>query len=93
MIKFKQSNLSPIMVEGIDIQVLYFKTAFHFPSISGKRVCLGESLARMELFLFITALVQRFRFRMEDEQNPPSFTGTLGIVNAPHDFNLIISKR
>ena len=63
-----------------------------FP-ISGKRVCIGESLARMELFLFLTSLVQRFRFRMEDERNPPSLSGTLGVVNAPQNFNMIISKR
>lgn len=30
--------------------------------LSGRRACLGESLAKMELFLFFTSLLQRFRF-------------------------------
>ncbi|XP_069130182.1 cytochrome P450 2E1-like [Argopecten irradians] len=53
---------------------------------SGRRACLGESLARMELFLFMTALLQRFEFLPESPDKLPSFDATLGIVRSPKDY-------
>ena len=38
------------------------KDAHFIPFSVGKRQCLGETLAKTELFLFFTALVQQFRF-------------------------------
>jgi cytochrome P450 len=36
---------------------------------SGKRDCLGKSLALTELYLFFAALMQRYDFRWIDEKN------------------------
>lgn len=33
----------------------------------GKRACLGESLARMELFVFFAAVMQRYKFSLDPE--------------------------
>lgn len=54
----------------------------------GRRVCLGEALARMELFLFVTSLIQRFILEAGDIKNIPSEKGTMGITYAPKDFVL-----
>ncbi|XP_076579780.1 cytochrome P450 2J6-like [Chaetodon auriga] len=40
------------------------------PFSAGKRVCLGEQLARMELFLFFTSLLQRFSFSPAPGEQP-----------------------
>ncbi|CAD5228769.1 unnamed protein product [Bursaphelenchus xylophilus] len=46
----------------------YRKIDEFIPFIVGKRNCLGEGLARMELFLFMSNLLARFKFLPENRQ-------------------------
>ncbi|XP_078521501.1 cytochrome P450 2J4-like [Lissotriton helveticus] len=51
------------------------------PFSAGHRVCLGETLARIELFIFFTSLVRSFNFRLPNGVKhinmDPMFGGTL----------------
>ncbi|MPC33290.1 Cytochrome P450 2D15 [Portunus trituberculatus] len=50
----------------------------------GKRVCPGEPLARLELFLFFSHLFQRFTFTLVEEHRPLIETNPM--FNTPPDY-------
>ncbi|KAI1706803.1 cytochrome p450 domain-containing protein [Ditylenchus destructor] len=61
------------------------------PFSMGKRQCLGEPLARMELFLFITNLVNHFTFL--PGTNTPNLARRRGILVKPDKFECKIEVK
>ena len=58
---------------------------------SGRRVCLGEQLARQELFIFTVILLQNLTFSAEDPKSPPPLEGYQGLTLTPNAYKLIAS--
>ncbi|XP_005753176.1 cytochrome P450 2K1-like [Pundamilia nyererei] len=74
----------------LDKEKKFVKRDAFIPFSAGRRICLGESLARMELFLFFTTLLQHFRFTpapgvSEDELD---LTPVVGITLSPSPHKL-----
>ncbi|XP_012995672.1 cytochrome P450 2J2 isoform X2 [Esox lucius] len=64
-----------------------------FPFSAGKRACLGEPLARMELFLFFTSLLQRFTISLSPGKEPPSLEPQGTAILSPEPFTISASTR
>ncbi len=57
------------------------------PFSMGKRSCLGESLARMELFIMFATLMQKFQFKAVDDVDLPTLEPAPGVFRACQKFH------
>ncbi|GFR80902.1 cytochrome P450 2U1, partial [Elysia marginata] len=63
------------------------------PFSLGRRLCLGEALAKAELFLFLSHILQRYQLAPERPGSPPTFDSIMGISLAPAPHNIMLVRR
>ncbi|KAG8448794.1 hypothetical protein GDO86_015748 [Hymenochirus boettgeri] len=78
----------------LDNSGCFKKSDAFLPFSTGKRICLGEGLARMELFLFFTTILQNFtlcsKTQFTESDIAPKMTG---FVNVPIPYQVSFVPR
>eukprot|EP00058_Branchiostoma_floridae_P013847 XP_002599335.1 hypothetical protein BRAFLDRAFT_64310 [Branchiostoma floridae] len=59
----------------------------------GRRLCFGEQMARMEMFLFFAILMQHFTFKLPEGAPVPNTIGVFALTLSPPPHELCIFKR
>ncbi|KAM8893197.1 cytochrome P450 2F2-like [Spinachia spinachia] len=73
-----------------DTEALFVYFNFH---VLGPRMCLGEGLARMELFLFTVTLLRKFKFTWPEDAGEPDFTPVYGVTLTPKPYRMKVQLR
>ncbi|KAG1656599.1 Cytochrome P450 2C1 [Nymphon striatum] len=77
----------------IDAEGKVFRPPYLMPFGSGKRNCAGESLAKMEIFLFFATLLQNFVFEAPDKNSLPPLTSPKGMIRVPSKYKVRCHRR
>lgn len=59
----------------------------------GRRMCLGDVLAKMEMFMFFSCIMHQFDLQTEEGIEPPSLEGIVGATIAPQSFRVRFVPR
>ncbi|KAM3607885.1 uncharacterized protein V6R79_015713 [Siganus canaliculatus] len=71
----------------------FVKPEAFMPFSAGPRVCPGEGLARMELFLIMVTLLRKYKFTWPEDAGEPDYTPVYGITLTPKPYHMTVHRR
>nr|XP_019957767.1 PREDICTED: cytochrome P450 2B4-like isoform X1 [Paralichthys olivaceus] len=71
----------------------FVKPEAFLPFSAGPRMCLGENLARMELFLILVTLLRKFTFVWPQDAGEPDLTPVYGVTLSPKPYCMNVQLR
>ncbi|XP_060098783.1 cytochrome P450 2J2-like isoform X1 [Heteronotia binoei] len=98
---YNEDNLAAcildLFIAGTETTSLTLRWALLFmanhPDIQGARVCLGEQLARIEIFIFFTSLLRAFTFQLPEGVKELHQEPLVGIALVPRPYKLCAVPR
>jgi cytochrome P450 len=60
---------------------------------AGKHRCMGETLAKSNVFLFTASLLQNFNFSIPPGSLPPTTEAVDGVTPSPKPFQAFVTPR
>ncbi|XP_033941386.1 cytochrome P450 2U1-like isoform X1 [Pseudochaenichthys georgianus] len=71
----------------------FVKPEAFMPFSAGPRMCLGEGLARMELFLILVTLLRKFNFIWPEDAGKPDYNPVYGVTLTPQLYHMKVQLR
>ncbi|XP_047424379.1 cytochrome P450 2F2-like [Mugil cephalus] len=71
----------------------FVKPEAFMPFSAGPRMCLGEGLARMELFLIMVTLLRKFEFIWPEDGGRPDYAPVYGVTLSPRPYRMKVQLR
>ena len=70
----------------------YVPNSSYMPFSAGRRVCMGEMLAKKELFLFLCYLIKHFKFEKVGDEDI-DLGGKFGATLTPQSYHVRVTRR